>query len=391
MFDSKLIYLIQTVLIAITLLFFLRREARVLQLQVIVWSLGVIGIMLRFGTEGQLGFYSNDQLQYAAVVRILTTWQWAEGEEATFFWWTDYSKLPYPAAAAPLALAGIHIALALKTVSLISLILLSRDVLMRYTNSSLVGQVKNLYLVGCGFIGSFFSLLALRETMMMYFVYRYVLARSSMGKLVFISMIFLLRSHLAAAIIAAELILSGWIWISKRLKLGFFNVAALLIGGLTIGYALFNLRFNRMQGYGVARLFQTPFSGNFGIAETTQFASNFVGLQFLTAHEAFVRLSISELVFLRALFSDTIVIPLGFTLAFLVFGNCLTRRHQFTLLAFAIYVSIVTNTDFNSFRQNIPLMPLMGMVILDFLKDRKAQKILLSRVPPSPPTLHVGL
>jgi hypothetical protein len=44
------------------------------------------------------------------------------------------------------------------------------------------------------------------------------------------------------------------------------------------------------------------------------------------------------------------------------------------LLAFAVYVSIVTNTDFNSFRQNIPLMPLMGMVLLDFLKDRKMQR-----------------
>jgi hypothetical protein len=375
MFDSKLLYLCQTLLIAGTLFLFVRRQSRLLQLQVLAWCIAVIGIMWRFGTEEQLGFYSNDQLQYVAIVRILTTWQWAEGESASLFWWTEYSKIPYPASAVPLAFAGVHYALALKTVSIVCLLALTHGLLQRYANSSLLSQTKLAYLTGCGLIGSFFSVLALRETMMMYFVYRYVVTRSITGKVFAITVIFLLRSHLAAAIIAAELLLSGWDWMTRRRQLGFSHVPILLVGGITVGYTLFFLRFNSAQGNGFGREIQTPFNGNFGIKETSQVASNFAGLQFLTSHEAFVRLSISDLLFLRILLSETILIPLGFTIAFILFGNSLNRRQRFTVLVFCVYIGIVTNTDFNSFRQNIPLMPLMGMVILDFLRDRKQKAV----------------
>jgi len=374
MFDSRFLYFVQTLLIAGTVLFFVRNQFRVLKIQVIIWGLGVIAIMFRFGTEGQLGFYSNDQLQYTAIVRILTTWEWAEGESVSLSWWTDFSKIPYPAAAVPLAFAGVHMALALKTVSLVSLLLLTRDLLTRYSSHSLVSQIRTAYLTGCGLIGTFFSLLALRETMMMYFVFRYFVARSPTGKLLAVSILFLLRSHLAAAVVMAEIVLGVWSFVSKRWKVGFADVPVLLVGGTTVGYSLFNLRFNSSQGYSLLQQLRTPFSGNFGIAETTQIASNYAGLQFLTAHEAFVRLSISELLSLRLIFSDTVLIPLGFSIAFIVFGYRLNRRHRLTVLVFTIYVSIVTNTDFNSFRQNIPLMPLMGMVILDFLKDRELRR-----------------
>jgi hypothetical protein len=373
MFDSKLLYLLQTLLISGALALTVRREARVLQVQLLAWSLGVIGIMWRYNPNGQLGFYSNDQLQYAAVTRILMNWDWA-GEVPTLFWWTDFSKFPYPAAAVPLALAGVHIDLALKTVSIICLLALSRQLLLRYSDTSLARQTRTLYLTGCGLIGTFFSLLALRETMMMYLVYRYVITRSVTEKLATLVIVFLLRSHLAVAIVFAEAVITLWVWVTKKRSAGFADPILLIVAGVTIGYTLFNLRFNRTQGYGLARQLQTPFTGNFGMAETSQIASNFAGLQFLTTHEAFVKLSVSELLLLRVVFSDTVLIPLGFTVACLVFGNRLRRAHRFTLLLFAIYVSIVTNTDFNSFRQNIPLMPLMGMVILDFLKDRELQR-----------------
>jgi hypothetical protein len=304
----------------------------------------------------------------------LTAWRWAEGESATLFWWIDYSKIPYPIASLPLTLAGIHFALALKTVSLVFVLLLTRELLQQYATTSFSSQMKVAYFTGCGVIGTFLSLLALRETMMMYFVYRYVLARSLTGKLFAISVIFLLRSHLAAAIVASEIVMSAWGWITKRLKIGFADVPALLIGGVTLGFTLFNLRFNRTQGYGLARQLQTPFSSNFGIVDTTQIASNFAGLQFLTSHEAFVKLSVLDLLLVRMVFSDTVLIPLIFTLIIVICGNRLIWRHRFTVLVFSTYIGIVTNTDFNSFRQNIPLMPLMGMVILDFLKDRKLQK-----------------
>jgi hypothetical protein len=374
MFESKLLYLIQTLAIAGALLLLVRREARLLQLQVLVWAVGVIGIMWRYEPVAQLGFYSNDQIQYAAIVRILTTWNWADGESSSLFWWTEFSKIPYPAAAAPLAFAGIHFALALKTISLLCLLALSRELLERYRAESLKSQIVVLYLTGCGLIGTFFSLVALRETMMMLFVYRYATDRKIRSKMIFLALIFLLRSHLAAALLVAEIALATWTWLTRERRVGFAEAPVLIIGGVTLGYLMFSWRFNGIQGYDIFRRLQTPFNGNFGITETVQTASNFAGLQFLTAAEAFVRLSVSELLLLRLVFSDTVLIPLGFTIVCLIVNHRLSNRHKFTLLAFTIYVSIVTNTDFNSFRQNIPLMPLMGMVMLDYLQERRLRK-----------------
>jgi len=243
MFDSKLLYVVQALLIGGVLYAIVWRQHRILRLQVIAWTIGVSAIAWRYSTEGQLGFYSNDQLQYAAIVRILMNWQWYEGESATLFWWTEYSKIPYPGAAVPLALAGVHVALALKTVSLVCLLALSRELLQRYDATRFTDQIKILYLTGCGLIGTFFSLVALRETMMMYFTYRYVTDRSLIGRLLAIVAVFLLRSHLAAALVVAEIVLAVWKWITRDRRLGFAEAPALIIIGVTLGYMMFSCAF----------------------------------------------------------------------------------------------------------------------------------------------------
>jgi hypothetical protein len=169
-------------------------------------------------------------------------------------------------------------------------------------------QIAVLYLTGCGLIGTFFSLVALRETMMMYFVYCYATNRRLSSKIVFLALIFLLRSHLAAALLVAEVALAAWTWLTRGRRIGFAEAPILIVGGVTLGYLMFSWRFNGIQGYDIFRRLQTPFNSNFGITETVQTASNFAGLQFLTAAEAFVRLSVSELLLLRLVFSDTVMI-----------------------------------------------------------------------------------
>ncbi|MGA1387504.1 MAG: hypothetical protein ACO33D_04170, partial [Ilumatobacteraceae bacterium] len=67
---------------------------------------------------------------------------------------------------------------------------------------------------------------------------------------------------------------------------------------------------------------------------------------------------------LRILFSETIIIPTLFTWLILVRPHLATANTRLVLVAFSIYVGLVTNTDFNSFRQNIPFMTVMGFVIL---------------------------
>lgn len=360
---SKSMYIMQALLIGGVILAVFHRQLFVLRLQVITWTLGVCAIAWRYG-ESQLSFYSNDQSQYASIVRILVHETWPR----TIAWWLDFSKIPYPAAAVPLTLVGIDAALALKTVSLVFLLALSRDLLLRYEPTTLARQAKVLYLTGCGLIGSFFSLLALRETMMMFFVYRFATDKSLASRFASFAILLLLRSHLAAALIVAELMLAVWKWLSAKRLYGFAEAPILILIGVTLGTLLFSWRF-----VGISKL-QTPFTGDWGITETVQVASNYVGLQFLTAHEAFIRLSVTDLLLLRVIFSDTILIPLLFTVACLFVRPLARNRHRFALLAFTIYVSIVTNTDFNSFRQNIPLMPLMGIVALDVLSERRANR-----------------
>jgi len=366
---SRWMYVAQVLVIAPVLYILVWRQHKLLRIQVIAWAIGVIGIWWRYG-ESQEGFYSNDQRQYASSVRVLMQ----EELPRSLNWWIEYSKIPYPLSALPLALSGIHIQLALKTVSLICLLLLTRTILEQNNVRCFRDQLKVLYFTGCGLIGTFFSLLALRETMMMLFVYTYTMSRSLPHRLISLCIIFLLRSHLAAALVVAELALYVWRLIIKSRRIGFVEPLAIAILGLSLGTMLFWWRFA-----GFKRI-QTPFSGSWGIAETYQVASNYAGLQFLTSHEAFVRLSISELFGLRLIFSDTVLIPLVFTLACILLGPRLRERHKFTLLAFSIYVSIVTNTDFNSFRQNIPFMPLMGMVVLDMLDERRLARRLSKEV-----------
>ena len=80
--------------------------------------------------------------------------------------------------------------------------------------------------------------------------------------------------------------------------------------------------------------------------------------------------STTSLLLLRVLLSETIVIPILFTISVL-----LARRQsllmQSVMWSFGIYVGIVTNTDFNSFRQNIPFMPAMGLVALLAWKEHQ--------------------
>ena len=67
---------------------------------------------------------------------------------------------------------------------------------------------------------------------------------------------------------------------------------------------------------------------------------------------------------LRILLPETILIPLGFMLTLLLRPSATTTVGRTALVSLAMYVGLVTNTDFNSFRQNIPFMAVMGVVIL---------------------------
>jgi len=360
---SEQLYVFQALLIGSVLLVLFRHQPRLIQIQVIVWTLGVTGIALRYGLFEQLNFYSNDQRYYQDVVDRLVVEQTFLSEAFSI----ESAKVPFTGPALILAFAGIHPALALKTVSLICLLVLSSDVLKRYGERTIAKQSQTLFLTGCGGIGIFFSMLALRETMMMLFVYRYVTGSSAVSRVISLSVVYLLRPHLAVALGVGEGVVMLWRWLRRRDSINHLEVVLFVSVSTVVGTGLYELQTRMLQGGGE---FQDGF---LGIAYVTRVASNFVGLQFLTVPEGTVNFSLLSLLVLRVVLSETILIPLGFSVACLLFAHNLKTHHLLALSAFATYVSVATNTDFNSFRQNIPFMPLLGFVILDMIRLRRAE------------------
>ncbi|MFM7083353.1 MAG: hypothetical protein ACKOYI_15625 [Actinomycetota bacterium] len=365
-------YLIQTSAVATALLIILRHQHVFLRIQVVLWAIGAATIAWRFGVVGQLDFYSNDQRYYNFVVEMYSRERWILNEELSF---VD-SKTPYTLPAVLVRLLGFHPTLALKIVSLVSLLTLSHLILKRYDAHRFSAQVKLLYFTACGAIGTFFSMLALRETTMMLFAYLYTFGKAPQLRLTSLILLFLLRPHLAAALFVAELITSGWKWITAKRDTGFFATPAVLTMSVAFGTVLYTLQ--NVPG----SQDDDPAGKNVFVAQAIRIVSNFVGLQFLTVPESTVNFSISSLVLLRFILSETVIIPTFFTLICVLRSFRLRDRELFVLSAFALYVSVVTNTDFNSFRQNVPFIPLMGIVIIDYLCQRATRKVRLNRYAP---------
>ncbi len=370
--DSLALYTLQAALIAGVIYYFFRDKTLVLRLQILAWLVGTLALAWRFGLVEQLSFYSNDQDYYTHVVESWTM--------RGIPWDLDElgRKPPYTVPALPLTVMGVHPTLALKTVSLICLLALTRSVLGTGRSKTLKNQFITLWLTACGIIGSFFSLLALRETMMMVLVYRFAISKSPATRGASLIALYLLRPHLAAALLVAEIVMMGWRSVRGKIIPGTAESPCLIVVGVILGTTLFT------WGVGGIAGIRTPFSGGWGINQAVRVASNFVGLQFLTVPEETVNYSLTRLLLLRLVLSETIVIPVAFTITCLFFSRRLNDRARFTLLAFTIYSSVVIGTDFNSFRQNIPFMPLMGLVVLGAIRSQN-EASLPTTDEPSPP------
>jgi len=140
-----------------------------------------------------------------------------------------------------------------------------------------------------------------------------------------------------------------------------------LVSGTFLGSLLFAIGVNLRDGI------QLSLSQSFGIQPTVRIASNFVGLQFLAAPDGTVALSIADLLLARLLLTETIVIPLLFTFVVLT-SRGVDRYSQLALWSFSIYVGLATKTDNNSFRQNLPLMPIMGLTVLQMFQKSHRPK-----------------
>lgn len=354
------LYVIQLVVISAVLFVVFRDEQRVMRLQLLAWLVLTTLIRIRYGLVEQANFYSNDQRYYVSVVEAIVF----DGVPLDVDWWLSASRIPYTMPAALLTLTGIAPILALKTVSLIYLLLTTRLLLTKIQGLNLRGSLGAVYIMAVGGIGIFFSSLALRETSMMFFVAVVFTTSSLSSRLMALTMLTLLRPHLATAILIGYLI----VFVLRRnkarnCKWSPIHAVYAMVLGPVIGYVLFSLGFQYQTG--IANVF----GHSFGLRPVARIASNFVGLQFLTSYAESLEFSLSNLLLARLIFSETILIPLLLTTVALSTRR-LGQLGQWTLWSFAIYVGLVTNTEFNSFRQNVPLMPIMGFVVFQYVQQR---------------------
>jgi len=355
---SEQMYIAQTLIVGTVLFMLFRQHPRLVQFQIVTWMIGVSLIAWRFNLVEQLNFYSNDQRYYHNIVEELTTKRFLTSEYSI-----ESLKLPFTGPAAVLSLLGLHPTLALKAVSLIYLLVLTNILFAKFQPVKLRDQLKVSYLTGTAAIGIFFSSLALRETSMMFFAFQFMTAKRLTHSVLFLSLAYLLRPHLAAALLAGQIAASLWTYFRTCRSLGHLGLL-LFIPSLTLFGSLIFI-YQRSGTF----IGETSDSDFFELNRSVGIASNFVGLQFLTVPESTVNFSLFHLLLFRIPLSETLVIPTVFTVVSLVFAHRIRTGHLATLGAFLVYCSISTRTDFNSFRQNIPFVPLFGVAILQLVRD----------------------
>ena len=349
---SESLYLSEVALLGVVMLWFTRRQW-VMQLQILGWMFLVTVIMVRYGIEDQQNFYSNDQQYHVPLVKGIL----ADGLPYDLGWWLSSVRLPYTAPATVLTAIGVEPLLSLKFVSLLALLATTSLIRRLVPDTSISGALVSLYLTATALIGTFFASLGLRETTMMFLVLMFFAGTSSVVKLSALTGLVLLRPHLAVAVLCGALIALVLRRIQRSSSstplTNFISIASAPL----LGYFLYSVGLQlRSEVSGI-------YGHSWGISPVLRIASNYIGLQFLTVRESTVEFSITSLLLLRLVLSETVIIPLLFTILVLL-AQRRSSLTQSVMWSFGIYVGIITNTDFNSFRQNIPFMPVMGLVVL---------------------------
>ena len=315
-----------------------------------IWLIGVIFIYARYG-DGQVLFYSNDQQFHANVIRFYLP---LEGLQPSGIIGLRY-LLTVPVYF--ISLLGFNATLLIKFVQLVSLLLI-------YNRSKGFIESKELHLrhwhlpLISGPILIFMSLLSLRDLVLAYFALLFMTHKNRNELSVGLIGAFLLRPHLAAALLFGYIITTVYFkWNSKFAVLKIVVLATFSYAMGTIAYW-----FGALIQKGVP--LTTP-EAVFTQFKISQLAANFSGLQFLGLNDPNSELVASSTTFLllsRFVFFDTMFIPILFLFATFRHPDFLTRYKILTIQSFLFFYGVVSQTTWNSTRQNIPFLACMGVL-----------------------------
>jgi hypothetical protein len=315
-----------------------------------IWLFGVIFIYARYG-EDQVLFYSNDQQFHRQVIEYYLP---EEGFQLSAFIGLRY-LLTIPVYL--ISLIGFNAMLVIKFFQLLSLLEIYRTSKRFFTSSQIVIKPWHTVLFA-GPIMILMSLLALRDLLLALCVIKFVFGTSSKQKALGLTFAFLLRPHLGVALIIGALIAHFFIRLKPRLKLlnlCLISLFTYVFGSITYWFGSFVQRGTEIK---------QP-ENLFTQLKFTRLFANFFGLQFLTLRggdDTVVALPNTFLLVSRLIFMDTFLIPMIFLYALFAHIKFLTYQKVSIFLSFVFFYGVVSQTTYNSTRQNIPFLACMGVL-----------------------------
>jgi len=337
-----------------------------------IWLVGVIAIYARYG-EDQVLFYSNDQQFHRQVLEYYIP---EEGLHLSAVIGLRY-LLTVPVYL--ISLLGFNAMLVIKFFQLMSLLEIYQTSKRYLVRSEIAVKPWHIVLFA-GPIMIFMSLLALRDLLLALFVIKFVFEVSSKQRAIGLMFAFLLRPHLGVALIIGALIARFYIQLKPRfhlLNLCAISLCTYVFGSITYWFGSFVQRGTEIK---------QP-ENLFTQLKFTRLLANFFGLQFLTLRggdDTVVALPNMVLLVSRLIFLDTFLIPMLFLYVLFAHIRFLSYLKVSVFLSFVFFYGIVSQTTFNSTRQNIPFLACMGLLaVADIehfrkIKAKIAPKLLMA-------------
>ena len=347
-------YYFQAIGVALAIVFAFSRNRRIDVFPLVAvgtWLIVVCAIYFKYGNN-QAYFYSNDQYVHLENIRV-----YIENDGFNF-----QSIIPlrylitYPTYL--LSKIGFDEILVLKTIQIVSLIGI-------YFKSKAILSSKGLSLKlwHFAFIASplmiFFSFFALRDLTLALFAISYIFERRIQRRAFIIALVFLLKPHLAISLLFGTFALALFRVVRTNLN---YYVAFLFLG---FSYFL------GAVSYSIGTYFRDGFYPGFpremfSQAKISQLALNFSGLQFFSFVNDPTFPSVTTPTYLlllaRIVLFDTFLIPLSFIFISVFLLRYLKNEAFLLISSFVFFFGLVSQTDFNSTRQNIPFLAVMGIV-----------------------------
>ena len=359
-------YSLQTLLCATVIcLFSLQRRNldAYVTLLVSFWTVSVILIYAKYGLT-QTSLYSNDQDVHLGILNYYLP------QEGVNFRFEQIIAQRYLVSLPVYYLSklGLNGILLFKFQQLVYLILIYRFGRRFLERNSVRIQWWHLMFF-CGPIMIFMSTLALRDLAIGFFTLLFVFEPAPTMKIGGLIGTFLLRPHLAVALLIGYIVSQIFSYIRPKFYLvSIFFLTIVIYWFGAISYFL-----------GSSVQTGTPIGSPINVFTQYKFArmaANMLGIQFLTLDESVVDASTLTLFLSRLIFIDTWLIPALFLVCLVQQSKHFTQLRTQIFFAFIFFYGLTSQTPWNSSRQNIPFLISMGLIAVVGIESRRQTKTL---------------